>query len=120
MFEWKCHEMRKWIGHASSKETEIVTVTEIGTETEMMEADTAVDTEEEVNGVAGDDSVEEDIKDLTNMEEKANGADEIIKGMVQKASFTWYFNGNDTQLVPGPWVPEEHVANLSDDEMKRE
>lgn len=116
MFEWRCHEMRKWTGHASSKETEIA----IGTETGMMEADTAAVTEEEANGAAGDDSVEEDIKDLINMEEKANGADEIIKDMVQKASSTWYFNGNDTQLVPGPWVPDEHVANSSDDDMRRE
>lgn len=114
--------MRKWTGHASSKEIETATVTEIGigTETGMMEADTAVDTEEEVNGVAGDASVEEEvIEDLTNMEEKTNGAEEIIKDIVQKAS-SWYFNGNDTQLVPGPWVPEEHVANSSDDEMRRE
>lgn len=100
--------MMKWTGRAISKETEI------GIGTGMMEADMAAVTEEEANGAAGDDSVEEDIKDLVNMEEKANGA-EIIKVMVQKASSTRYFNGNDTQLVPGPWVYEEHVANSSDD-----
>lgn len=118
MFGWSCHEMMKWTGRASSRETEIATVTGIGTG--MMEADTAVDTEEEANGAAGDDSVEEDTKDLINMEEKANGADEISKDMVQKASSTWYFNGNDTQLVLGPRVSEEHVANSSDDDMRRE
>lgn len=111
--------MMKWTGRASSKETEIATVTGIGIGTGMMEADTAV-VMEEANGVAEDDSVEEDIKDLTNMEEKANGADEISKDMVQKALSTWYFNGNDTQSVLGPRVSEKHAANSSDDEMRRE
>ncbi|KAJ4324469.1 RNA-binding component of cleavage and polyadenylation factor [Fusarium piperis] len=71
-------------------QTATVTETEIGTEIGMMEAGTAADTEEEANGVAGDDSVGEVTKDLANMEEKANGAGEITKDMVQKASCTWY------------------------------
>lgn len=118
MFEWRCHEMRKWTGRVINQETETVTGIAIGIETGMMEAGTVADTEEEANGAAGDDSVEEEvIKDLENTEEKANGANEITKDIGQKASSTWYFNGNDTQLVPGPRVFEKHVANSSDDEM---